>query len=61
MGESGFNAPSAFQDADLKRAFGENGAQAYRLWWRGDMDEADYIVSVIGRKRQPQVVLVAST
>lgn len=41
-GESGFHAPSAIQDADLTSAFGENGAQAYRLGWRGDMDEADY-------------------
>ena len=42
VGESGFHAPSAIQDADLTSAFGENGAQAYRLGWRGDMDEADY-------------------
>ena len=42
VGESGFNVPSAVRDTDLKRAFGENGAQAYRLGWRGDMDEADY-------------------
>ena len=42
VGESGFHAPSAVRDVDLKRAFGENGAQAYRLGWRGDMDEADY-------------------
>lgn len=41
-GENGFHAPSAIQDADLTSAFGENGAQAYRLGWRGDMDEADY-------------------
>lgn len=41
-GENGFNVPSAVRDTDLKRAFGENGAQAYRLGWRGDMDEADY-------------------
>ena len=42
VGESGFHAPSAFRDADLTSAFGENGAKAYRLGWRGDMDEADY-------------------
>lgn len=42
VGENGFRAPSAIQDADLTSAFGENGAQAYRLGWRGDMDEADY-------------------
>ena len=42
VGKSGFHAPSAFRDADLTSAFGENGAQAYRLGWRGDMDEADY-------------------
>ena len=42
LGENGFRAPSAVRDTDLKRAFGENGAQAYRLGWRGDMDEADY-------------------
>ena len=42
VGESGFRAPSAIRDADLTSAFGENGAQAYRLGWRGDMDEADY-------------------
>ena len=42
VGESGFHVPSAVRDTDLKRAFGENGAQAYRLGWRGDMDEADY-------------------
>ena len=42
VGESGFHAPSAIQDADLTSAFGENGAKAYRLGWRGDMDEADY-------------------
>ncbi|MCQ4771930.1 hypothetical protein NE579_16040, partial [Intestinimonas massiliensis] len=42
VGESGFNVPSAVRDTDLKRAFGENGAQAYRHGWRGDMDEADY-------------------
>lgn len=41
-GENGFHAPSAIRDADLTSAFGENGAQAYRLGWRGDMDEADY-------------------
>ena len=42
VGENGFHAPSAIRDADLTSAFGENGAQAYRLGWRGDMDEADY-------------------
>ena len=42
VGESGFHVPSAVRDTDLKRAFGENGARAYRLGWRGDMDEADY-------------------
>ena len=42
VGENGFHAPSAIRDADLTSAFGENGAKAYRLGWRGDMDEADY-------------------
>ncbi|MCQ4770820.1 ADP-ribosyltransferase [Intestinimonas massiliensis] len=41
-GESGFSAPSAIRDTDLTSAFGENGAKAYRLGWRGDMNEADY-------------------
>ena len=42
---NGFGTPSTLSDTELRSAFGENGAAAYRLGWRGDMDETDYYMA----------------
>ena len=42
---NGFDTPSTLSDTELRSAFGENGAAAYRLGWRGGMDETDYYMA----------------
>ena len=42
---NGFDTPSTLSDTELRSAFGENGAAAYRLGWRGDVDETDYYMA----------------
>ena len=42
---NGFDTPSTLSETELRSAFGENGAAAYRLGWRGDVDETDYYMA----------------